>query len=153
DSQGVATIVDGQGPVGIYVDDVWLTEGNTAQFEVKLSTPAPSTVTVLAATAGGSATSGADFGTVSQTLTFLPNETSKIVAVPLNSDSAAEALETFTLKLTNPTNATVRDSAATGTIVDSGGPIGISVDNPVAPEGTGSQLTLTFTLTLSVAPA
>ena len=98
-------------------------------------------------------TAGLDFGTVTTTLVFAPNETSKPVDVPLNADSAAEALETFTLNLSTPTNSTVHDGAATGTIVDPGGPIGVAVDNPTALEGTGSALTLSFTLTLSTAPA
>ena len=73
-------------------------------------------VTVTYATSGGAATSGTDFTAVSGTLTFVANDTSKVVNVATTDDSDDEENDTFTLTLSSPTNATLGDSTATGTI-------------------------------------
>ncbi len=54
----------------------------------------------------------------SGTLTFAANETSNTVSVATTDDSADEENETFTLTLSSPTNATLGDATARGTIID-----------------------------------
>jgi chitinase len=76
-------------------------------------------VTVQFATADGSATAGADYVSVNGTLTFAPGERSKTIEVAVVGDTVAEANETFTLALTNPTGGVgLGRASATGTIVD-----------------------------------
>ena len=86
-------------------------------FEVRLSSVSQRTVTVAYATGDGSA-GGSDYKSKSGTVTFKPGKTSQRVSVVLKPDSVAEADETFTLTLSNATNATIGDGSATGTIVN-----------------------------------
>ena len=61
-----------------------------------------------------------DYAAASSSLTFAAGETSKTVAVATFNDIFHEPTETFTLGLTNPTNAEIQSGAdtATGTITD-----------------------------------
>ena len=56
-------------------------------------------------TVSGSATDGADFSGVDDTLTFQPGVTSQDVAIPLISDSNPEGTETFSFTIDNPSGA------------------------------------------------
>ncbi|ORB49739.1 Calx-beta domain-containing protein [Mycolicibacterium rhodesiae] len=91
---------------------------SVATFTVTLSAASDQTVTVHYTTSGGSAIAGSDFVGAAGTVTFLPGETSKTVAVTVLGDSAAENTETFTVVLSGPANATVTDATGVGTIVD-----------------------------------
>ena len=75
-------------------------------------------VTVNYATADGTATSPADFGAISGTLTFAPGVTTQPISVSIVNDAIAEGNETFTVALSNPTVATIADPSGLGTIVD-----------------------------------
>jgi hypothetical protein len=89
-------------------------------------------VTVDYATGGGTATAGTDYTAASGTLTFGPGEASKSFTVPVTSDSADEADETFQVVLSHasgganvgsPAGATVTiadDDAAPGLVYPSG---------------------------------
>ena len=79
----------------------------TAIITVTLSTPVTQTVTVKYATKDGTAKAPADYTTISGTLTFAPNQTSKTIAIPIVDDMLAEGAETLTLALSAPTNATL----------------------------------------------
>ena len=98
------------------------TEGDAVEFTVSLSAAGSQQVTVEYATSGGTATSGTDFAASSGTLAFAANETSKTVSVATTDDSADEDDETFTLTLSSPTNTTLGDATATGTIIDDDAP-------------------------------
>jgi hypothetical protein len=93
----------------------------TASFSVSLNAAAGRTVTVDFATADGTALAGSDYTAASGTLSFEPGDLTKSIAVTVLSDSLVEAVETFTLVLSNPTNATIAAGAgtATGRIADS----------------------------------
>jgi hypothetical protein len=75
------------------------------------------TVTVSFATAGGTATPGADFSPASGGLTFAPGETGQAVPVDVLGDTAAEPDESFSLALSNLVNATPGPAGA-GVILD-----------------------------------
>ena len=79
------------------------------------------TITVDYATADGSATKGSDYIAASGTVTFAPNETAKIIQVPIIDDLVSEPAEVFTLTLSNPTNATLGTNKTTVTITDNDG--------------------------------
>ena len=93
--------------------------GNAA-FTVSLSAAASQVVTVEVETEDGSAHAGADYTWVEPTLTFSPGQTSKTVNVPILSDALAEGSETFSVVLSNPTNAVLGTRTGTGTITDGG---------------------------------
>ena len=77
-------------------------------------------VTVDCATADITATSGLDYGGVTNTLSFAAGETIKLLIIPILNDGLKEPNETFRLTLSNPTGGGVLGSAnmATVTILD-----------------------------------
>jgi hypothetical protein len=76
-------------------------------------------VTVDFATADGTAASGLDYMALTPgTLTFAPGEMSKTVTVEVIGDTAVEPTETFSMLLSEATNATIEQSSALGTILD-----------------------------------
>ncbi|MCY3706213.1 MAG: hypothetical protein OXH08_12075 [Gammaproteobacteria bacterium] len=119
-SAGDSGTVAGPAPAlpALSVSDASATEGDAVEFTVSLSPASSEQVTVAYATSGGTATSGTDFTAASSTLTFAANQTSKTVSVATTDDEADEDDETFTLTLSSPTNATLSDATATGTIND-----------------------------------
>src|SRR5205823_6576333 len=104
------------------INNTSVTEGNNgnnqADFIVTLSAASGRTVTVNYATADGTATAPADYFSQSATLTFLAGETTKTINVQVRGDVLNEANETFTVNLSNPTNATITAATGTGTIID-----------------------------------
>ena len=94
------------------------TSPQNLSYTVSLSNPSTRTITVQYATADGSALASSDYTTSTDTLTFNPNETTKTFTVPIVNNSVNEPDETFTLTLSNPTNATLGTNATTTTITD-----------------------------------
>ncbi len=136
------------------IGDVTVTEGNTgtraASFTVTLSTAYSQPVSVAYATANGTAAAGSDYQSASGTLTFAPGEMSKTITILVNGDRLAEPNETFFINLSSPTNATIADGQAVGTIVDD--EPRISIGDVSKAEGRKGQTTFfTFTVTLSAA--
>ena len=76
------------------------------------------TETVHWTTVDGTATAGEDYAGATGTLTFGPGETSKTVRVAVLNDAEDDSGETFTLRLSNASGATIADGEATGTIAD-----------------------------------
>jgi Calx-beta domain-containing protein len=153
DAQAVGTITDDDPLPTLSIDDVIVGEGDagtkTASFSVSLSAPSGRTVTVDWATADGNATQPADYGSDSGSATFAPGDTSENVDVTVNGDTELEADETFSVALTNPTNATVSDASGTGTILaDEVEPV-VSIGNAAVTEGNAGSSTLSFTVSLS----
>jgi len=152
DDQGIGTILDDEPRISI--SDTMLTEGNTggtsATFTVTLSAAYDVNVTVNHATANGTATAGSDYQAASGTLIFAPGETRKTVTVQLIGDRLPEPNETFTMYLSNPTNAWFVQNQAVGTILDD--EPRISIADVTKSEGRKGQTTLfVFTVTLSLA--
>lgn len=104
------------------VGDVSLREGDSGtaelMFIVTLDKAATGPVTVNYATANGTASAGSDYAALTGTLTFAAGETSKMVHVVVNADTAVEANETFSLTLSSATGATIADAVAIGQITD-----------------------------------
>lgn len=151
------------------ITDRTIVEGNAgtapATFEVQLSQPSSQTVTVQYATANGTATAGSDYTASSNTLSFAPGETQKTVTIPVQGDTIAESNETFSVKLSGATNATIADAEGIGTITNddaaptpspspspspSPTPIpNLSIGNVTLTEGNSGTATATFTVNLS----
>ena len=90
-----------------------------ADFTITLSAAATSAVTVVMDTSDGTATAGSDYASVSRTVTIPASSTTAIVSVTVTDDTADEPDETFTLTLSNPSNANLAAiSTATATIRD-----------------------------------
>ena len=143
----------------VSIANATVTEGNAgttpASFAVTLSKPSTATVTVGYSTANGTATAGQDFTAASGTLTFAPGVVSQTVKVAVTGDTAVEPTETFTVKLANPTNATLKTATATGTITnDDVAPVTpptVSIANATVAEGNSGTSTMSFTVSLSKA--
>ena len=110
-------------PVVSIADASAVNEGESSDFDVTLSAASGSPVTVNYSTASGNppngATSGTDFtGVTNQTLTFAPGETSKTINIATLDDAVNEATEEFSVTLTAPSGATLRNAQGTGTIND-----------------------------------
>jgi hypothetical protein len=104
------------------IGDASVTEGNggsaSASFAVSLSAASASTVVVNYSTGDGTAVAYNDYTPVSGALTFSPGQTTKTVSVPVVGDTAVEGNETFSVNLSNPSNATVTDGQGLGTILN-----------------------------------
>ena len=154
DGQAVGTIVNDDGPT-LSIGNVLIAEGNSgtrlATFTVSLSQPSTSNVTYTIATANGSAAAGSDY--VARTLTgqSIPaGQTSKTFAVTLNGDSARENNESYFVRLSAVTGATVATSQATGVILNDDGPT-LSIGDVSVTEGNSGTKLATFTVRLSQA--
>jgi uncharacterized protein (TIGR03437 family) len=108
---------------GLSINDVAQNEGNTGtttfSFTVSLSSPAPAgAVTFDIATADGSSTS-ANGDYIAQSLTsqtIAEGNTTYTFNVAVNGDTLVEPNETFSVNVTNVSNATVADGQGQGTI-------------------------------------
>lgn len=108
------------------IGDIHVNGQNTgtvdATFTVTLSPPNfEQTVTVDFQTVDGTAVAGVDYVAQQGTLTFLPDETSKTITVPILSDTLTEndgQTESFTVKLSNAANAQISRDQGQGTIND-----------------------------------
>lgn len=115
----VGTIVDDDTPPTISVADVSLIEGNSgtapATFVITLSRSVAVPVTVKYTTLDGTATlADADYTFTEDVLTFAPGETQKTVSVGVLGDLKPEIDEAFSLVLSAPTNATIKNGNGTG---------------------------------------
>ena len=127
--------------VSIAGDDVDEDAG-ILSFEVSLRGKSGKRVTVDFSTSDGSATAGADYESVSGTLTFEPGDLTKTVEVTLIDDAIHEPVESFELRLTNADNARLPRAPARGTIRDDD--VYLTMTGASATEGSGP---LEFTVT------
>lgn len=114
------TLTDNEAPPTITVSDASANESaSTIKFNVSLNRQSTLPTTFTYSTVNGSATAGSDYTAVaSSQLTIPAGQTTGEISINLINDSTSEANETFTLSLTNPTNASLQNSISTGTIVD-----------------------------------
>ncbi len=150
------TIVDDDGPltavpvVGFASSTSTGAENSSpALIPVVLSRASDLLVTVAyATTAGGTASSGADYTALDGTLTFNPGETVKTLSLPVLNDGTAESSETVVLTLGAVSNALASTSSAhTFTITDDDVPVvTIAASSPTAVEGEAAGV-FTFTRT------
>ena len=128
------------------------TEGNTgltpAFVTVTLSGPAQGPVSLAWATQAGTAAAGTDYVTASGTLLFVPGGSMTFqIALSVIGDTVAESNETFTVKLSSATNATIGTSTATVTIVDDDGKPTVSLAGTSLSGAEQGQVPIVFTIT------
>jgi len=143
----VLTINDNDPAPAMLFSDVTVAEGDSgftdAQFRLSLNRPSGRTLSVRfsAVGGGGGAFAGSDFEAVlSRTITFNPGETTRTTTVRVIGDTVVEPVEWFVASLSLPTNVTILDNTAVGTIIDDdslvlmtepGNQNAISLDSPV----------------------
>ena len=152
DGQAVGTIQNDD-VTAVSIGDVSVTEGNAgttnATFTISLDLTSSQTVTVVAQTANGTATAGADYTAVGLvTVTFTPGVTSQTVVVPIVGDTLDELDETFFVNVSAPTNAVPGDPQGVGTIRDDDGPPSLAVNDATVVEAAGVATGAIFTIAL-----
>ena len=88
------------------------------EFYLQLSHASSVPVTVDIEFVEGTATYGGDFLGIDTTQTIAPGQTRKALYVPLRADGWPEPNETFTIKLTSATGATIADNTGNGIILN-----------------------------------
>ena len=114
---------------------------------VSLAAASDRVVTVDYTTQDGTATAGVDYTATAGTLTFAPGVTRQDIHVTVFGDVFAEADETFSVVLSNPSNAYPRHDRVTVTIADDDAP-GLAIGDVYAREGQGGSVSAAFTVRL-----
>ena len=136
DGEGLGTITDDDPLPAILISDRMVDEDKgPAEFTVTLSAVSGREVSVNYTTVEGTATSGEDFTTTSGTLVIPAGQTSGKISVPIINDARDEESETFSVSLSNASNATLGDSSGAGTITDNDATPTLSVTNTEVTEG------------------
>ncbi len=147
DSSGVGTILDDDPTPSLSIADAQVTEGNAgtvnAVFTLTLSAPSGQPVSALLSTADGTATGGSDYVSRSSPVTLPAGTTSLPASVQVTGDLQDEADEFFLVNLTVPTNATLADSQATGTILDDDVLTVSTISPSSGPAAGGTAVTIT----------
>lgn len=132
----------------VSVADASTTVGQDLVFSVTVtrqSDDTDKTISVQYATSPGTAVPGVNYNDTSGTLTFAPGETTKAVTVTTLPNSNPDINRTLFLTLSNPTNAVLANSQATGTIINPIAAPVLSITDATATAGLGNAV---FTLTL-----
>ena len=136
-------ILEDDTPTILIVDAVASEGDGEMAFVVGLSIASSQTVTVEYATVDGTASAGTDYEETIGILTFSALETEQTIRVPIIDDDLDEAAETFTVALSNASNAIVEDGEALGEIADNDLPVvSLTADAAAVEEGE----TVAFTL-------
>ena len=126
-------------------------DGGFIKFTVSLAAEHASrrTVTVDYATTDGTAEASSDYTETSGVLTFDPLQTTGVISVPVNDDNLAEPDETFTLTLSNLSNAVLANDqtsvSATGTVEDNEPTVSVAARSAEVTEGAPVVFDLTRT--------
>jgi arylsulfatase A-like enzyme len=150
---GTGTITDDDLPPAMVVSDASAGEADPGMtFGVTLSASSGKAITAQYSTGGGMATPGEDYAQTSGTLQIRAGQTSTTITVPLLADAVDEPDETFLVTLSGPSEASLADGEAAGTILDDDetpppptSP-SITISDSWAGEG---EPTMTFNVTLS----
>ena len=149
DGIGEGTISDDDDAPELSIDDApTVSEGETAEFTVRLSEASGRAVTVSYRTVDGTAVAGSDYKSASGELRFEPGETARTVSVETLADELAEDAEQFTVELSAPLGATVADGIGEGTISDDDDAPELSIDDaPAVSEGETAEFTVRLSAT------
>lgn len=146
---GTTRINDNDDRPVISIAGLTVAEGSgnsTATLQASLSHTSSQPVTFNAATFNGTALAGSDYVASSQSYTIPPLSTTLGIEIGLLGDLIFEGNETFNLRLSNPTSATIGTTSATITITDNDTAPSISVADVSASENAGQ---IQFNVTLS----
>ena len=152
DDLGVATITDDD-LAALSIDDVDVREGDSGSATAAFTVTRSGTGDAVAfdfVTAGVTATADDDFATTGQRRSFPAGSPTVTIEIPVVGDVVDEPDETFEVRLSNPSNATIADAVGVATITDDDPAPSLSIDDVSVPEGdAGSTTTARFTVRLS----
>ena len=121
----------------------------TAAFTVTLAHVTSLPVSIQYATSDGTAKAGTDYTAESNTLTIPAGSLTGTIDIPVLANTNPGSNLTFTVTLSNPTNVTLSNTTATGTIVNKN-ETNVSIGNASATVGAAAT-TATFTVSLGAA--
>jgi hypothetical protein len=143
----------------VSIGNASVVEGNArtryVRMTVSLNRKSTSPVTVQYATAAGTATAPSDFSAKAGTVTIPANGISTTITIPVKGDQTLEPNETFTVHLSNPTNATIFRATGSAQIRSddkAGAPTNaarLSIGNASVVEGDSTVRQLRFSVSLS----
>ena len=116
---------------------------------VLLSDPVQQPVTVDYATADGMAEAGSDYESQSGTIQFPPGTTNASITVPVFGDRLYESNETFSVILSQPSNAMLASSFATGTITNDDYQPGMTITDATVVEGDDGVSNAVFNISIN----
>ena len=143
-ADATVTISDDDAAPSLSIDDVSVTEGETATVTVSLSSASALPISVDYATTDGSAVVGDDYTAATGTLNFAAGETERTIDISTVDNGLNESLETFSISLSEPTNATLSDADATLTITDDDDPPIVNVADATTIEGQPAEIVITL---------
>ena len=148
DALGVGRITDDDDLPMLSVLGATASESDGAvDFDLTLSAASGREVSVQIRTDDGTAVQGRDYGAVVGEVRFGAGETHRVVGVAVTDDTVDEPdLETFTLTLSSPENATLATATATGSIRDDDVAPVVSAEDTTAAE-TGGEMVFSVGLT------
>ena len=148
DALGVGRITDDDDLPMLSVTGATVSESDGAvDFDLTLSAASGREVSVQIRTDDGTAVQGRDYGAVVGEVRFAAGETHRVVGVAVTDDLVDEPdLETFTLTLSSPENATLAAATATGSIRDDDVAPVVSARDTIAAE-TGGEMVFSVVLT------
>ncbi len=140
DDSGEVTIIDNDSEPSLSVNDLSVNEGDgTVSVVVNLSAVSGLDVSFDYATmADGTATAGDDFTATSGNTTIPAGQQSTTISIDILPDSIDESDETFSLSLTDSTNAAINVDTSIITIVDDDPTPSLSVSDLSVDEGAGT---------------
>lgn len=149
-SSGTGSINDNDPLPSVAIADTSITEGGNLQFTVTLTPVSGRTVTVPFSTADGTATvANNDYLQTSSSIQIAAGNTTGQIIINTVSDAVDEPDETMTVNLGSPTNASVSDGSATGTILDDDiTAAAVSIADATLTEGNAGSANMVFTLTI-----
>ncbi len=153
--QATGTIDNDDSEPTLTIADVTVAEGNSgtsnAVFNVTLSNKSYLSVGFTYSVGGGNASAANDYGTPapSSPLSIPPGDTGITITVPIMGDTTTEGDETFAVTLDDPSNASIADGSATGTILDDEDWPEADIDDADIVEGDSGETELIFTVSLS----
>lgn len=143
-------------PPVLGISDASLTEGNSgttnADFIVTLFGNPTQTVTVDYDTIAGSAVAGSDYIAANDTLTFVAGGKQSVL-VGVIGETVYENDETFSVGLSNTTNASILHATGLGLILNDDSQPGVSIADTAVTEGDAGTTSAVFSVTLSNASA
>ncbi len=147
DDIGLGTIINDDGVPSLSVANQTFAEGASQSFTVSLSNPSDVTITVVYATAHGTATKG-DYVAKSGVLTFEPGMVRRTITMRTLEDELDEIDESFFIDLSQPVNAFITSGRGRGTILDNDPTPSVTILEKAANEGLNGLTIFTFDVVL-----
>lgn len=149
----ILTLTDDDPPPSISINDATVVEGNSGaplrSFTLTLSAASSKPIAVNLTSSPVTATEVTDYSAINTLTTIPAGATSQSISFLVDGDTVFEDDETFTVTLSNPSNATIDRGTATITIQNDDPLPGISINDATLIESTSGPRTFHFFLRLT----